>query len=53
MKILNKLQISNWNYISTNTSRKKLDLRLFKKELIVNMLQAVSINYDFSMQFKN
>ena len=31
----------------------KIDVRHFKKELIVNMLQAVSTNYDFSMQFKN
>ena len=53
MKILKKLQISNWKSISQNTRRKKLDVRHFKKELIVNMLQAVSTNYDFSMQFKN
>ena len=48
-----KLQISNWKSILQNTRRKKLDVRHFKKELIVNMLQAVSTNYDFSMQFKN
>ena len=52
MKILKKLQISNWKSISQNSRRKKIDVRHFKKELIVNMLQAVSTKLR-SMQFKN